>query len=110
MGKFSVLLLPLLLVLIPGCDDNSYPFDSVTDPFVFSYDLQESGIVDVNVLNCYVVTVRTLLSDSTQSAGVHSQMWDLLDQEGQRVPDGLYYIRIILDDEVIETQMYEVYR
>ncbi|MBN2586440.1 MAG: hypothetical protein JXA64_11865 [Candidatus Fermentibacteraceae bacterium] len=105
-----ILLFPVLLMLLPGCDDNTYPFDIVTDPFTFIYDLQESGSVDVLVLNCYVVTVRTLLSDSSQSAGSHSLQWDLLDAEGQRVPDGLYYIRIILNDELIDTQMYEVHQ
>ena len=93
-----------------GCDDTSYPFDVVTAPFTFSYDLPQEGTVDVLVLNSYVVVVRTLLSDSLQSAGTHSLSWDLNDDQGNSVPDGLYYIRILLDDDIIETDMYEVYR
>jgi hypothetical protein len=110
MGKHWLLLVPVLLMMVPGCDDNTYPFESVTDPFTFSYDLPHGGSVDIMVINCYVVSVRTLLSDSTQSAGSHSLMWNLLDDGGERVPDGLYYIRILLGEEIIDTQMYEVYQ
>jgi hypothetical protein len=96
-------------MIFTGCNDSTYPFEQVTDEFTFTYDLPNEGVVDLIVLNCYMTDVRTLLSDSTQSSGTHSSSWDLLDESALRVPDGLYYIRIILDDDVIETQMYEVY-
>jgi len=110
MGKILLFLMPGLLLMSAGCDDSTYPFEQVTDPFTFTYDLPSEGVVDLIVLNSYMNTVRTLLEDTTQSSGNHSSSWDLLDSSAARVPDRLYYIRIILDDDVIETQMYEVYR
>ncbi len=110
MGKILLFLLPALLLMSTGCNDNTYPFQQVTDEFTFAYDLPNAGVVDLIVLNCYMNNIRTLLSDSTQSSGSHSASWDLLDSSAARVPDGLYYIRIILDDNEIETQMYEVYK
>ena len=110
MGKILLFLMPALLLMSAGCDDSTYPFEQVTEEFTFSYDLPDAGVVDLIVLNCYMKNVRTLLADSTQSSGSHSSSWDLLDEDAIRVLDGLYYIRIILDDDVIETQMYEVYR
>ena len=110
MRRFLFVLLPALIVITAGCVDSSYPFDQVTDEFDFTYELPDDGIVDIFVLNCYMSNVRTLLSDTAQTSGSHSSMWNLLDEHGTRVPDGLYYVRIILDDHVIETKMIEVYR
>ena len=110
MGKFLLFLLPALLLISAGCNDSTYPFQQVTDEFTFTYDLPSDGVVDLIVLNCYMNNIRTLLADSTQASGTHSASWDLLDSSAVRVPDGLYYIRTILDDNVIETQMYEVYK
>ncbi len=103
-------LLAAVLLSLVACQDNMYPFDQVGDPFDFTYTLSQGGSVDILVLNSYVVTVRTLMEDSTQSQGDHTCSWDLLDADGSRVRAGLYYIRIILDDLVLETRMYEVYR
>jgi flagellar hook assembly protein FlgD len=110
MRKILMVFLPVLLLISAACDLTSYPFDQVTDPFNFNYEISDDGVVDLIVLNCYMNNVRTLLSDTTQAAGTYSSNWDLLDESGVRVPDGLYYIRTILDDTVVETQMYEVYR
>jgi len=109
MGKILAILFPALLIVSAGWLDSNYPFDQVTAGFTFSYDLPQEGVVDLIVLNCYMHNVRTLLSDSTQTSGSHNASWDLLDEDEVRVPDGLYYIRILLDDNVIETKMYEVY-
>lgn len=108
MKKMLVFLLPALLLTAAGCIENTYPLNLVTEGFDYSYNLPADGVVDVIVLNCYMHNVRTLFSGSTQTAGSHTSSWDLLDDSGVRVPGGLYYIRIILDDEVIETQLYEV--
>ena len=110
MRKILMILLPCLLFLAGGCDDTSYPFDQVTDPFNFTYDISEDGVVDLIVLNCYMNNVRTILSDTSQTAGTYTSYWDLLDGDGNRVPEGLYYIRTVLDEVVVQTQMYEVYQ
>jgi len=110
MRKYLTVLLPALIVITAGCVDSSYPFEQVTDKFDFAYELPNDGTVNIIVLNCYMNNLRTLLSDTAQTSGSHSSTWNLLDENGTRVPDGLYYIRIILDDLVIETKMIEVYK
>ncbi|MBD3277092.1 MAG: hypothetical protein GF388_02230 [Candidatus Aegiribacteria sp.] len=110
MERFIPMVLSLLFIVTAACDDSTYPFDEVTDTFTFTYELPQQGEVDVPVLNCYMNTVRTLVSDSTLAAGSHTDSWDLTDQAGQRVPDGLYYIRIELGGEVVDTQLYEVHQ
>jgi len=100
----------VILFLMAGCDDTSYPFDSVTEPFTFTYELAADGSVDIFVVNSYLVIVRNLVNDESQTQGSHSLEWDLQDNGGRRVPEGLYYIRIMLDDELIKTLMYEVYK
>ena len=102
--------LPVALLLLAGCIDSTYPFTEVTEEFTFTYNLPEDGVVDVIVLNCYMNGVRTLVSGESQTSGDHSLSWNLNDEDGSRVPDGLYYIRIILDGNVIETKMYEVHK
>lgn len=103
-------LLSALLIISAGCDDSTYPFEQVTDEFTFTYDLPNEGVVDLIALNCYMNNVKNILSDTTQALGNHSSSWNLQDEDGVRVPDGLYYIRIILDSDVIDTKMIEVYK
>ncbi|MCD4775498.1 MAG: hypothetical protein K8S15_05530 [Candidatus Aegiribacteria sp.] len=110
MRKTLMVLLPAILILSAGCDDSTYPFDQVTDEFTFTYDLPNDGVVNLIALNCYMKNVRTILSDTTQTSGNHSSSWNLQNENGVRIPDGLYYIRIILDDNVIETKMIEVHK
>ena len=110
MGRILLFLISALLLISAGCDDSTYPFEQVTEEFTFTYDLPNEGVVDLIVLNCYMNNIRTILADTSQSSGSHSSSWDLLNESALRVPDGLYYIRIILDEDVIETQIYEVYK
>ena len=110
MRRNILILLPVALLLLAGCIDSTYPFTEVTEEFTFTYNLPEDGVVDVIVLNCYMNGVRTLVSGESQTSGDHSLSWNLNDEDGSRVPDGLYYIRIILDGNVIETKMYEVHK
>lgn len=98
-----------LMVLFTGCTSSSYPFDQVDTEFTFTYDLPENGVVNIVVLNCYMINVRTLLTNNYQTAGNYSLTWNLQDEDGKRVPDGLYYIRIILEGNIIDTKLYEVY-
>jgi len=109
-NKVIVFILPVILLISAGCENSSYPFEDVTDPFTFTYVLSQGGSVDLIVLNCYMNNIKTLMSDSTQTAGTYTSSWDLLDESATRVQDGLYYIRIVLDDSVIETKMYEVHK
>lgn len=110
--RILLVVLSGVLLLIGSCGGfgSSLPFTRVTDEFSFDYALFENGIVDVIVLNSYVSDVRILISGESQTSGWHTSSWDLLDENGTRVPDGLYYIRIILNSNVIDTKMYEVHK
>lgn len=108
MGKPITALL-FLIIFIAGCTSSTYPFDQVNSEFTFTYDLPETGVVNLVVLNCYMKNVRTLLYNTSQTTGNYSMTWNLRDEDGKRVPDGLYYIRIILDGNIIDTKLYEVY-
>ena len=110
MKAYLAALTAALILFAVGCTDNTFPFTEVTSGFTFTYNLQHEGVVDIFVLNCYMNNVRNILTGTTQAAGDHSASWDLNDEDGLRVPDGLYYIRIVLDDIVIDTGMYEVYQ
>jgi len=105
-----ILSLSALLALGTGCDGSSYPFDQVTDPFTFTYTLPSAGTVDVLVLNCYMTTVRTLVSGELQESGEQDSSWDLKDAQGELVPEGLYYVRVNLEGDPVGTLMYEVHR
>jgi len=96
------------ILVLSGCTDATFPFEQVTSEFDFSYNLPEAGVVDITVLNCYMSSIRTLVSDQQQGSGQHSSSWDLLNSDEDRVEDGLYYIRVKIDDLLLETKMYEV--
>ncbi len=105
----TIIALLFLMIFLAGCTSSTYPFNQVNAEFTFTYELPESGVVDVDILNCYMKNVRTLISDTSQTTGNHSLTWDLKDENGIKVQDGLYYIRIILDSNIIDTKLYEVY-
>ena len=56
---------------ILSCEDTSYPFQQISYPFTFYFELPDSGTVSVIVQNSYLVTVRELVTDEEQSAGSH---------------------------------------
>ncbi|MEN8208930.1 MAG: hypothetical protein ABFR50_06740 [Candidatus Fermentibacteria bacterium] len=112
----TLIVLTVSVLLMIGCvgfgfgSGSSLPFERVTDEFDFDYQLSADGVVDVNVMNCYMNNIRILINGELQTSGSHTSSWDLLDEYGIRVEDGIYYIQIMLDDDVIETDMYEVYK
>ncbi len=110
--RILLIVLSGLLLLIGSCGGfgSSLPFIRVTGEFSFDYALLEDGIVDVIVLNSYMRDVRILISGESQTSGSHTSSWNLRDENGARVPDGLYYIRIILNSDIIDTRMYEVHK
>lgn len=106
----TVIVICFSFLFILSCDDTSYPFQQINYPFTFYYELPDSGTVSVIVQNSYLVTVRELVINEEQSAGSHQVDWDLDDQSGNRVDEGLYFIKVYLDGYVIITEMYEVYQ
>jgi hypothetical protein len=67
------------------------PFNPLTE---ISYTVPAGGShVSVSVFNLGGRLTRTLV-DEDASAGVHTVVWDGTDEEGRRVPSGVYFYRI----------------
>lgn len=103
-----VMLLCAGVALICGCDDSDYPFQVIEDSIVISYSLADVGVVDVTVSNDCMFVVRTLVDSQEQPSGPNSVLWDLTDDGGAYVGDGLYTAEITVDGEVISVQVMEV--
>jgi len=110
MGKFIISVMLFFSIMLIGCTSSSYPFEEVTSGFSFNYELSTMGVVNVKVLNCYMNEVRVLVLNTNQAAGTYSLTWDLKKDNGIRVEDGLYYIQIKLDNNIIDTKLYEVHK
>jgi hypothetical protein len=72
--------------------DQNYPnpFNSET---VVVFGLPRPGRACLAVYNCHGQRVRTL-ADGKFMEGYHTVHWDGRDQKGQRLPTGMYFIRI----------------
>jgi flagellar hook assembly protein FlgD len=67
-----------------------------------SYELKESGRVDISVYSIIGMKVKTL-ANNTGSVGDKGKFyWDGNDQNGQALPAGAYILRMTVDDKVVE--------
>ena len=66
------------------------PFNPVTR---ITYNLAQTGKVDLAIYNVLGQKVRTLFS-GTASAGLHVNTWDGLDDAGKKVASGLYFYKL----------------
>ena len=64
----------------------------VLESTVLSLDLPEPEAVRIQIHDCAGRVVRTLVSDARR-AGTHSIRWDGRDDDGSRVPSGVYFAR-----------------
>ena len=60
---------------------------------LFTYTLPREGGVRLRLHGASGRVVRTL-EDGARSAGVHAVRWDGLDEQGHRVPPGVYFARL----------------
>jgi flagellar hook assembly protein FlgD len=100
----------VLLAVLTGCDEIYYPFVTTSGAIDITYELTAGGSVSIPVRNCYLNTVRTLVSGETQAAGSHSVNWDLTDDDGDFVENGLYTVEVYLDGTRVDVQLIEVDR
>lgn len=66
------------------------PFNPQTE---IQFDIPESGIITLTVFNALGMKVRKLIQGNYQS-GSHSIRWDALDDSGNRVPSGIYFVQL----------------
>ncbi|MBI5711511.1 MAG: PQQ-dependent sugar dehydrogenase [Candidatus Eisenbacteria bacterium] len=59
------------------------------------WSLPAPAVVKLDIHDLFGRRVRRLVDDEAQSAGPHQRDWDGLDDDGRRVPPGLYLARLI---------------
>ncbi len=60
-----------------------------------TYSLSASAAVTANIMNIGGRTVRRILANNMQPAGQNRLVWNLRNETGRRVPDGLYLIKLV---------------
>lgn len=98
-----------VLLLLASCGTGiKYPFSVVNSPVQVEFVTREAGVVDATVSNSYLYVVRTLIDSEEMYAGVHTVVWDLLDEQGKHPGDGVYAIEVFLNGERIRLVVLEV--
>lgn len=77
----------------------------IPNPFTHSTDIQfalkQAAITSVDVYNSQGTVVSTVLSSGRLLKGNNSIRWDGKNNEGRKVPGGLYYYRIMAGSNII---------
>lgn len=71
------------------------PFNAGTN---ITFSLDQSGTVSLTVCNLLGQTVRHLI-DGHRESGIHTEAWDGRDDRGQAVPSGIYFSRLVQNDQ-----------
>lgn len=66
------------------------PFNPST---IIEYDINQDGQVKIDVFNIQGEKVNTLVNEH-QAAGNHTISWDGVNQNGERLPSGIYFYRL----------------
>ena len=72
------------------------PFNPMTN---ITYDLLEEGHVELSVYNIKGEKVSTLINE-LQNAGSYKFVWKGVGQYGERLPSGIYFIKIVCDNYI----------
>jgi hypothetical protein len=75
------------------------PFNPST---TISYELDKQGMVKIQIYNLKGQKIRTLLREYKQ-IGNYKIHWNGTDEKGQKVSSGVYFIRMSIDAELINT-------
>ncbi|MEO0127840.1 MAG: FlgD immunoglobulin-like domain containing protein [candidate division WOR-3 bacterium] len=89
--------------------DNKRPILAVPNPIsgdriTISYRLTNSGYTHLNLYNSMGERVKTL-SNSQQDAGLHKIVWDRRDENGKRLPNGVYFITLHTEYGSVNTKI-----
>jgi len=60
-----------------------------------NFSLAENGPVSLKVYDVQGRAVRSLLDTASHPAGEGSETWDLRDESGRRVMNGIYFVRVV---------------
>jgi flagellar hook assembly protein FlgD len=106
----AAVIIAVMMLTATGCDEVYYPFETTSGPIDIGYELASSSVVTVLVRNCYLVVVRTLIDSESQASGSHTVNWDLTDDAGDLVENGLYTVEVYGDGIRVDVQLIEVAR
>lgn len=70
------------------------------DGTTISYSVLEGGPVSIRIFSAGGNLVRTLKEGEYMTAGTHEVRWDGIDDHGERVGSGIYFVRTVVLDEV----------
>jgi hypothetical protein len=79
---------------------NPNPFSYGT---YISYELQQNGRLNISVYSLSGMKVRTLENHQASKGDKGKFYWDGSDQDGNKLPAGVYLIRMTMDGKVVET-------
>ncbi|MFC1538351.1 T9SS type A sorting domain-containing protein [Candidatus Latescibacterota bacterium] len=78
------------------------PFNPQT---TISFNLINTGFVELTIYNMLGQKVRTLIKDSSVSTGTHRVVWDGLDDSGIPVGSGIYIYQIRVNNRIASRKM-----
>jgi hypothetical protein len=97
---------------MPPAADGDLPIDSAfnyPNPFnpstQISFGLRNDSRVSVQIVNLLGQRIRVLIDEQTMAAGEQQVVWDGRDDAGQTVSSGLYFYRIVADDQTVSEKM-----
>jgi hypothetical protein len=69
------------------------------DGTTISYSVRDGGPVSIRIFSAGGKLVRTLKVGEYTTAGTHEVKWDGIDDRGERVGSGIYFVRTVALDE-----------
>ena len=81
------------------------PFNPKT---TINFDLPEETSVELLIYDVMGRLVKTLISEKEMDAGYHSIVWDGEDDNGEIVPAGMYFYKLITSKFVKSLQMVQL--
>jgi hypothetical protein len=70
-----------------------------------AFELPRAGAARLAVFDVRGRLVRELLQRSPRGGGVHDAVWDLRDARCQRVPAGVYFVRLEAEGATVSRRM-----
>ncbi len=95
--KYNLFVLAITCFLLVGCETTFMePIQSGT--LTIEFDLYEDAIVTLTIENCYSAVIVFLFNHVECFSGSNAVTWDCRDEHGKEVIDGIYFIRLIIED------------
>ena len=74
------------------------PNPAKRDGATISYSVPDGGPVSIRIFSAGGTLVRTLKEGEYTTAGTHEVRWDGIDDRGERVGSGIYFVRTVMPD------------